>query len=644
MAALPSIRELQRAVVAEVVAVAAADGVDLPLPRSLEAMEGIAAAMPAQLSSTAQDMARGKPSEIDHLNGFVARRGRELGVATPANQALHALVKLVESQVAMAEPANGDSRSPVARREFAQALRELGLAGTETLLGRPLTGGVSSDIWQHRHRARAGVRQARLSKLRVAADWRAPIERNLLRGALDAGGAARRRPAARAAVLGQHPRLGVLVMSYLEPARYALWKQALRDGHADAGHGARRRRGAGAHPRVLGRAAAARRASSPPMRSSSTSASSPTCWRPQRRHPDLAPALEALVTTTQAHTRRPGARRRQPEEHPGRPARAGAARCRVRLVGRPGVRHRLLPQPPAAEVPVESGAPPRPSSPASRRWREPICGGVDWEPREAIERRAAALLPGLLAGAGRRQVAGRIHHRRGRARRGCAASRGALLIADPGRAPVSDRRRLARGARHDESASTIRSIRARRVWDSRGRPTVEAEVTLHDGAVGRAISAGRRLARARARRSSCATAAPRVRRARRACARSATSTARSPGRSSAARRDDQAALDRRLIELDGTPNKTPPRRQRDAGGVDGGGARGRPRRSACRCTSSSAAPRRRCCRCRRSRSSAAARMPGGASTSRTSWSSAPARGASRRRSSGRPRSTATPAC
>jgi 2-dehydropantoate 2-reductase len=97
MAAMPPIRELQHAVVAEVVAVARADGVELALPASLESMEGIAAAMPAQLSSTAQDMARGKPSEIDHLNGFVARRGRELGVATPANQALYALVKLVES-------------------------------------------------------------------------------------------------------------------------------------------------------------------------------------------------------------------------------------------------------------------------------------------------------------------------------------------------------------------------------------------------------------------------------------------------------------------------------------------------------------------------------------------------------------------
>jgi len=102
MVALAPIRELQRTVVGEVVAVAAASGVELPLPAAVEAMERIAPAMPAQLSSTAQDLARGKPSEIDHLNGFVVRRGRELGIATPANQALHALVKLVESRQANA--------------------------------------------------------------------------------------------------------------------------------------------------------------------------------------------------------------------------------------------------------------------------------------------------------------------------------------------------------------------------------------------------------------------------------------------------------------------------------------------------------------------------------------------------------------
>ena len=98
LVALPEARALQEAVVREVVAVAQAEGVNLPLDGALEAMRRIAPAMPGQYSSTAQDMQRGKRSEIDHLNGFVARRGSELGIATPANQALHALVKLIEAQ------------------------------------------------------------------------------------------------------------------------------------------------------------------------------------------------------------------------------------------------------------------------------------------------------------------------------------------------------------------------------------------------------------------------------------------------------------------------------------------------------------------------------------------------------------------
>ena len=97
MAALPAIRDLQQAVVREVVAVAQAEGQPLSLDESIEAMQAIAAAMPAQLSSTAQDIARGKPTEIDHLNGYVARRGAALGIATPVNQTLHALVKLLET-------------------------------------------------------------------------------------------------------------------------------------------------------------------------------------------------------------------------------------------------------------------------------------------------------------------------------------------------------------------------------------------------------------------------------------------------------------------------------------------------------------------------------------------------------------------
>jgi 2-dehydropantoate 2-reductase len=47
-------------------------------------------------SSTAQDIARGKRTEIDALNGYIARLGERLGVATPVNRALHALVSLRE--------------------------------------------------------------------------------------------------------------------------------------------------------------------------------------------------------------------------------------------------------------------------------------------------------------------------------------------------------------------------------------------------------------------------------------------------------------------------------------------------------------------------------------------------------------------
>jgi 2-dehydropantoate 2-reductase len=98
IAEVAAMRTLQHEIVREVVAVAQADGQRLALDEALAAMEAIAVRMPLQRSSTAQDLARGKPSEIDHLNGFVVRRGAELGVATPVNQALHALVKLAEAE------------------------------------------------------------------------------------------------------------------------------------------------------------------------------------------------------------------------------------------------------------------------------------------------------------------------------------------------------------------------------------------------------------------------------------------------------------------------------------------------------------------------------------------------------------------
>lgn len=91
------VRDVMRDVVEETLAVAKASGVAMA-PGMLERTYAIAEAMPTQYSSTAQDLARGKPTEIEHLNGFVARRGAALGVPTPANRALTALVRLLESK------------------------------------------------------------------------------------------------------------------------------------------------------------------------------------------------------------------------------------------------------------------------------------------------------------------------------------------------------------------------------------------------------------------------------------------------------------------------------------------------------------------------------------------------------------------
>ncbi|MDR5857436.1 ketopantoate reductase family protein [Caballeronia sp. LZ062] len=88
-----------RDVVDECLVVARADGVTIPGDVDA-AVRRIAETMPNQYSSTAQDLARGKRSEIDHLNGLIVRRGEALGVATPANRMLHVLVKLVESKAA----------------------------------------------------------------------------------------------------------------------------------------------------------------------------------------------------------------------------------------------------------------------------------------------------------------------------------------------------------------------------------------------------------------------------------------------------------------------------------------------------------------------------------------------------------------
>jgi 2-dehydropantoate 2-reductase len=93
-------KKLMEQIVDEVLAVARAARVLLPGVDDRES--GMAAAMELAnqmadaLSSTAQDLNRGQPTEIDALNGYISRRGAELGIPVPANHALFTLVKLLE--------------------------------------------------------------------------------------------------------------------------------------------------------------------------------------------------------------------------------------------------------------------------------------------------------------------------------------------------------------------------------------------------------------------------------------------------------------------------------------------------------------------------------------------------------------------
>ena len=91
-----AVRDFGVRAIAETVAVARAEGIMLSEPDVVEAALRLAEGMTAATSSMAQDIARGRPTEIDSLNGYVARRGAALGIATPASETLVAMVKLLE--------------------------------------------------------------------------------------------------------------------------------------------------------------------------------------------------------------------------------------------------------------------------------------------------------------------------------------------------------------------------------------------------------------------------------------------------------------------------------------------------------------------------------------------------------------------
>lgn len=90
-------RDLMRAVIRESIEVAHVLGIRVDAAAVEEAAWALARNAPDAISSTAQDLARGRRTEIDAFNGYIAEKGASLDVDTPINRALHTLIKLREN-------------------------------------------------------------------------------------------------------------------------------------------------------------------------------------------------------------------------------------------------------------------------------------------------------------------------------------------------------------------------------------------------------------------------------------------------------------------------------------------------------------------------------------------------------------------
>ncbi|HEY3367594.1 MAG TPA: 2-dehydropantoate 2-reductase [Symbiobacteriaceae bacterium] len=88
----PDARRLMAAATQEAAAVAAALGVVLVEDPRVR-VRAVAESTAANRSSMLQDVAAGRRTEIEAINGAVAERGRALGVPTPVNETLTALIR-----------------------------------------------------------------------------------------------------------------------------------------------------------------------------------------------------------------------------------------------------------------------------------------------------------------------------------------------------------------------------------------------------------------------------------------------------------------------------------------------------------------------------------------------------------------------
>lgn len=104
MMAMPQTRHVISDAVSEIMALAEAKGVRIAMPDPVDAVLRFGDVMPQAMSSTAQDLERGRPTEIEYLNGYVVRECDARGLPAPVNRTLYALVKLKEQGQKSADP------------------------------------------------------------------------------------------------------------------------------------------------------------------------------------------------------------------------------------------------------------------------------------------------------------------------------------------------------------------------------------------------------------------------------------------------------------------------------------------------------------------------------------------------------------
>jgi aminoglycoside phosphotransferase (APT) family kinase protein len=125
----------------------------------------------------------------------------------------------------------GDGARP--SQQLIEALQRAGLVGSASDASfEALQGGVSSDIWKVSTPSRTFCVKRALPKLKVAADWQAPVDRNRFEVAWYriAHGIV---PDAVPEILYHDESQMLCAMDYLDPQRHRLWKTELRDGRAD---------------------------------------------------------------------------------------------------------------------------------------------------------------------------------------------------------------------------------------------------------------------------------------------------------------------------------------------------------------------------------------------------------------------------